>query len=133
MENENPEPQAPPRPPSTTDEQTQMSEVSTIGNIFFEPGRTFEDLKRKPRFILATVIISLLIGAYGFALAYKVGDEGVRRFIVEQFDKNPSTSSMSSEQKATAIDMQMQFSKIGRFISPLFVAISVASSERRLS
>ena len=123
MENENPEPQAPPRPPSTTDEQTQMSEVSTIGNIFFEPGRTFEDLKRKPRFILATVIISLLIGAYGFALAYKVGDEGVRRFIVEQFDKNPSTSSMSSEQKATAIDMQMQFSKIGRFISPLFVAI----------
>lgn len=123
MENENPEPQAPPRPPSTTDEQPQMSEVSTIGNIFFEPGRTFEDLKRKPRFILATVIISLLIGAYGFALAYKVGDEGVRRFIVEQFDKNPSTSSMSSEQKATAIDMQMQFSKIGRFISPVFVAI----------
>ena len=29
----------------------QMSEVETLGNIFIEPGRTFEDLRRKPRFL----------------------------------------------------------------------------------
>ncbi len=123
MENENPEPEAPPSPPAVPVEQPEMSEVGTIGNIFFEPGRTFEDLRKKPRFILATVIVSLLLGAYGFALAYKIGDAGVRQFIVEQFDKSPSTSSMSSEQKANAVDMQMTFSKIGRFVSPVFVAI----------
>jgi hypothetical protein len=125
MENEHAEPQAPPRPPSAPSEPAQMSEIATIGNIFFEPGRTFEDLKRKPRFILATVIVSLLIGVYGFALAYKVGDEGIRRFVVEQLDKNATTSSMSSEQKATTVDMQMKFSKIGRFLTPVFVAIFI--------
>ena len=40
-----------------------MSEVATLGNIFFEPGNTFEDLSRKPRFIIATVLISLLVTA----------------------------------------------------------------------
>lgn len=114
--------QAPPRGNSDSD-GPQMSEFGTIAGIFFEPGRTFESLRHKPRFVLATVIVSLLLAAYGFALAYKVGDAGVRQFIVEQMDKSPRTSGMSSDEKAKVVDMQMTFSKIGRFASPIFIAI----------
>ncbi len=113
------------RPPEAPREEPQMSELATLGNIFFEPGRTFEDLRRKPRFILATVIVSLLVTAYGFGLYYKVGDKGVRQFILEQLEKSPQASAMSGEQKSNAVDLQMTISNVVRFVMPLLVAISL--------
>lgn len=126
MENQNAaEWQAPP-PPEAIPQQDmpQMSEATTLGSIFFEPGRTFEDLKRKPRFLMAGIIIALLVTAYGFGLYYKVGDAGMRRFIIEQIDKSPQTQGMSAEQKTGAVDMQMTIQTVVRFILPVFVFVS---------
>jgi hypothetical protein len=125
MENpESAEWQAPPPPEKIApDEQPQMSEIATLGNIFFEPGRTFEDLRRKPRFILATVIISLLTTAYAFGLYYKVGDAGIRQFAMEQIEKSPQASAMDSAAKANAVDLQLTIGKVVRFILPILVAI----------
>ncbi|PYS99023.1 MAG: hypothetical protein DMF63_13195 [Acidobacteria bacterium] len=118
--------QAPPPPEKIAPaEEPQMSELATIGNIFFEPGRTFEDLKRKPRFVIGAIIICLLVTAYSFGLYYKIGDSGVRSFIAEQIDKNPNASSMTGEQKTKAIDMQMTIQKVVRFVMPLFVFASL--------
>lgn len=126
MENENAEFQAPPPPEEIAPaEPPQMSEIATIGNIFFEPGRTFEDLKRKPRFIVGAIIIALLVTAYGFGVYFKVGDAAVRSFISDQIDKSPQAGSMSSDQKATAIDFQMTIAKVVRFAMPVFVFISL--------
>jgi hypothetical protein len=126
MENENAEWQAPLPPEKIAPpEEPQMSEVATLGNIFFEPGRTFEDLKRKPRFVIGAIIISLLVTAYGFGLYYKVGEAGVRSFASDQIDKSPQAGSMSAEQKATAINMQMTIGKVVRFAMPVFVFISL--------
>jgi hypothetical protein len=126
MENENAEWQAPLPPEKITPpEEPQMSEAATIGNIFFEPGRTFEDLKRKPRFVIGAIIISLLVTAYGFGLYYKVGEAGLRSFASDQIDKSPQAGSMSSEQKATAINMQMTIGTVVRFAMPVFVFISL--------
>lgn len=126
---ENPESadwQAPPPPEKIpAPEQPEMSEVATLGNIFLEPGRTFEDLKRKPRFVLATIIVALLVTAYGFTLYYKVGDKGVREFILEQLEKNPQTSGMDATQKANAVSLQMTISKVVRFAMPVLVVISL--------
>jgi hypothetical protein len=125
MENqESAEWQAPPPPEKIASaEPAQMSELATIGNIFFEPGRTFEDLRRKPRFILATIIIALLTTAYAFGLYYKVGDAGIRQFAMEQIDKSPQASSMDATQKANAVDLQLKIGKIVRYLLPIFVAI----------
>lgn len=101
-----------------------MSEIGTIMGIFFEPGRVFEDLRRKPRFLIGTIIIALAVTAYGFGLAYKVGDSGMRSFIAEQMDKSPQTQGMSKEQKSDAIDMQMKISSGVRYAIPVFVIIS---------
>jgi hypothetical protein len=103
----------------------QMSEISTIAGIFFEPGRTFEDLRRKPRFIIASVIIALLITAYGFGMYYKIGEAGMRRVIMEQMDKSSQTQSMSNEQKSDAIDLQVKIQNGIRYAIPVFVFISL--------
>ena len=104
--------------------EPQMSEMATITGIFFEPGRTFEDLRRKPRFIIAGIIIVLFVAAYAFGLNYKVGEAGMRRFMVEQIDRSPQASSMSKEQKDAAVDLQMTIQKGVRYAVPVFVIIS---------
>ena len=104
----------------------QMSEISTVMNVFFEPGRVFEDLKRKPRFIIGSIIIALLVTAYGFGLIAKVGEAGIRRAVVEQIERSPQTSSMSQEQKNGAVEMNLTIQRYTRFAIPIFVFISLA-------
>ena len=97
MEEQNsPEWQAPP-PPERIEapEQAEMSEAATLGNIFIEPERTFQDLRRKPRFIMAGLIIAILVTGYTFGLRAKVGDDGMRRFMTEQIEKSPQGGNLS--------------------------------------
>lgn len=119
-------PEAPHHGADPTDgEPSRMSEPATLANIFFEPGNTFEDLKRKPRFIMGLVLIALLVTAYSFGLFYKVGEEGVRRFVTEQIDRNPQTENLTAEQKQRAVDLQMTIQKVVRYGIPVFVAASM--------
>jgi hypothetical protein len=117
----------PPPPPSIKNEpreEPQMSEVATLGNIYFEPENTFRDLRRKPRFVIAGIILALLVTAFTFGLAMKVGDEGMRSFISDQYDKNPTTQNLDKDTKQRGIDMQMKISTYTRFAVPVFVIIS---------
>lgn len=117
--------QAPPPPEKIeAPEKAEMSEAATLGNIFLEPERTFMDLKRKPRFIIAGLIIVILVTGYTFGLRSKVGDEGIRRFITEQIDKSPQAASLSNEQKQNGVDLQMKIGNYTRFAVPVFVMIS---------
>jgi hypothetical protein len=117
--------QSPPPPPERIDapESAQMSEVGTLGSIFFEPGRTFEDLRRKPRFLMAAVIIALLVTFYTFGLQYKVGESGMRNFVAEQIEKR--APNLTAEQKASQVDLQMTISKYTRYAVPIFVLIGM--------
>jgi len=110
-------------PEAQPQDPPQMSEAATLGSIFFEPGRVFEDLKRKPRFVMAGVIIALLVTGYGFGLYYKIGDAGVRSFMSEQIDKSPRGASLTPEQKANAIDLQMKIGSVFRYAFPLVVFV----------
>lgn len=118
--------QAPPPPEMIKKEEPEMSEAATLFNIFIEPGKTFEDLRRKPRFVLATLIITILMTAFAFGLYYKVGNEGFRNFMVEQINKNPQADKMSAEQKNTTINLQMTIISVVRYLSPIFILITIA-------
>ncbi len=116
--------QAPPPPEKIqAGDPPQMSEVGTLGSIFFEPGRTFEDLRRKPRFVMAAVIIALLVLAYSIGLQYKIGEAGMRSFVAEQLDKR--APNLTNEQKASQIDLQMKISSYARFAVPIIVLIFI--------
>lgn len=122
-----PEWQAPPPPEnSDVEEPAQMSEAATLGNIFFEPGNTFEDLRRKPRFILALLIMVVAISAFTFMFFGKLGEDRMRRAMIEQMDKNPQVQSLSPEQKQRQIEMGTTISKYVRYAIPLFVLVGFA-------
>lgn len=105
-------------------EEPQMSEIGTIGGVFFDPNATFEDLRRKPRFLIGGVIVALLVGLWGFGLYYKVGESGFRSALLEQFERSPQAASLSPEQKNAAVDMQVKLQFYIRFAIPVFVFIS---------
>ncbi|MGI9055327.1 MAG: hypothetical protein ACR2F2_05935, partial [Pyrinomonadaceae bacterium] len=52
------------------DNPPQMSEAETLGSIFIEPGKTFEDMRRKPRFLIAGIIIIIITSI--FQVLYQV-------------------------------------------------------------
>jgi hypothetical protein len=117
--------QAPPPPERIeASEPAQMSEAATLGGIFIEPERTFQDLRRKPRFIVAGLIIALLVTAYAFGLRYKVGEDGIRRFVAEQIEKNPRAASLPNDQKQNAIDLQMKIGAAVRYALPVIIFIT---------
>lgn len=113
MENNETPAWEPPPPPEkiVPAEQAEMSEVSTLLNIFIEPGRTFEDLRRKPRFILGLILIALFASASVFALYQKVGEAGIRRAVNEQLDKSPQTANMPAEQRQGIVNINMTIQK----------------------
>ena len=76
----------PPEQILKTDEPPQMSEVGTLGGIFFEPGKTFEDLRRKPRFLLASLIMIVLITLFNFLFINKIGFEQMIRCLLYTSD-----------------------------------------------
>ena len=97
--------QAPPPPIDNAppEESAQMSEVGTLSSIFFEPGATFEDLRRKPRFLLAGLIIIILFTAFNTLFIQKIGfDEIIRA----RLESNERVRQMSAEQKQALIDQQ---------------------------
>jgi len=94
---------APPADNKPVEEPAQMSEVGTLGSIFFEPGATFEDLRRKPRFLMAGFIIIILFTTFNILFIQKIGFEQIMR---ARLESNERVQQMSAEQKQALIDQQ---------------------------
>ena len=75
----------------------QMSTPETLANIFFEPGRTFEALRERPRFLAAALVIVALSLLLTFALFNKVN---FTEFMRQQMEKNEQ---MTAEQVDRAV------------------------------
>lgn len=99
--------QAPPIPEQIrkTDEAPKMSEASTLGNIFFSPGETFEDLRRKPRFLLASLILIFVSSLFVIAFFEKIGIERMTR---ERIESSAMSQQMPAADREQAIQMQSQ-------------------------
>lgn len=121
--------QAPPPPIdmlAPQEEPPRMSEAATLGNIFVSPGETFEDLRRKPRFIMAILLTILIITAYQFLFVQRMGEDRMKSFMVEQMDKNPQVQSLPPEQKEAAVERGAKISGFIRYLFPVFFLISFA-------
>ena len=117
--------QAPPPPVNNAplEEPPLMSEIGTLGSIFYEPGATFEDLRRKPRFITATLIGIVLFTMFLAAFNTKIGYE---RIVRDRLESSSFYQNQSPEMKKTMLQQQthpaMQYVTIG--IAPLVILIS---------
>ncbi|OLE51952.1 MAG: hypothetical protein AUG51_20375 [Acidobacteria bacterium 13_1_20CM_3_53_8] len=77
-----------------------MSTGETLTGIFFEPGRTFEALRQRPKFLVAGIIIIVLIVAFNFILLQRMGYENLIRSAIEN---SPQAANMSPEQMDRAV------------------------------
>ncbi len=111
---------------TTPEEPPRMSEAATLGNVFISPGETFEDLRRKPRFILAILLMMILTAAFSFLFIQKMGEERMKSFMVEQMDKNPQMQSMPPEQKERAIETNQKIAGFTRYLIPIFLLVGFA-------
>ncbi|MBX3282299.1 MAG: YIP1 family protein [Acidobacteria bacterium] len=95
----------PPPPPEKLEPpaNAQMSEIGTVTNIFIEPGKTFEDLNRRPRFIIAGILSILCIMIFQVTFIEKIGFEKIARARIEA---NKGMADMPKEQKDAIIAQQ---------------------------
>src|ERR1700736_513983 len=77
--------------------------------VFFSPKATFEDIVRKPSWVLPVVLLTLFSIAVSFALNQRING---REFMSQQIEKSPQASSMSAEQKEQRIEGGAKFSPV---------------------
>ncbi|HEY0365497.1 MAG TPA: hypothetical protein VGC73_03425, partial [Pyrinomonadaceae bacterium] len=93
---------APPSAPTGA----EMSTAETLTGVFFEPSRTFEALRARPRFLVAALIVFVMTCIVTAVLYMRV-DMG--QFIRDQIEKSPNAAQISEAQKDTQV-------KIGKTI-----------------
>ena len=115
----------PPPPPDVQSAPVEtgpdMSTPATLSGIFFEPGRTFDALRKRPRFLIVGIILILLTAVIDVALFTRI-DMG--QYIREKMEQSSSSQSQTEEQK----EMGVKIGKIlGAVIPPLSVPIVLAA------
>ena len=102
-------------PPSASPTGAEMSTAETLSGIFFEPSRTFEALRARPRFLVAAIIL-LALACLVSALLFTRVD--MNQFIRDQIERSPRAAQLSDEQK----DMQ---ARIGKTFAMVAIPVSV--------
>lgn len=103
------------------DPPKEMSVGETLTGIFFEPGRVFESLRTRPRFLVAGLLLIVLTVAVTAVLYARV-DMG--QFIREKMERSPRAAEQTEAQK----EMGAKIGKtMGMIAVPLSVPIVVAA------
>jgi len=87
--------------------QPAVSPVGRIIGVFFSPKATFEDIVRKPSWVLPVVLLTLFSLGVSFAINQRIN---WREFMSQQIEKSPQAASMSAEQKEQRIEGGAKFS-----------------------
>jgi len=84
-----------------------ISPVGRVFGVFFSPKATFEDIVRKPSWVLPVVLLTLLSVAVSTAINQRIN---WREFMSQQIEKSPQSANMSAEQKEQRIEGGAKFS-----------------------
>lgn len=113
--------------PVAPEPQPQMSAIGRVFGVLFSPQKTFEDIVRKPGWVVPIALLTLLSIAVSFGLNQRVN---WRDFIGQQIDKSPQASQLSAEQKEQRIEAGAKFAPISTYVfgvlGPILVALIVA-------
>jgi Yip1 domain len=92
--------------PDAPEQQPSMSAIGRVFNVLFSPKKTFEDIVRKPGWVVPVVISTILSIAVSYALVQRVN---WREYISQQMEKSPQAAQLSPEQKEQRIDTGVKF------------------------
>jgi hypothetical protein len=89
--------------------QATISPFGRITGVFFSPKTTFEDIVRKPSWLLPIVLLTVLSLAVSFSINQRIN---WREFMSQQIEKSPRAAQMSAEQKQQQIEGGAKFSPV---------------------
>jgi Yip1 domain len=105
-----------PMPDAQAQPQAAVSPFGRVIGVFFSPKATFEDIVRKPSWLLPVLLTTILSLGVSFAINQRMN---WRDYISQQIEKNPRAAQMSAEQK------QQQIEGGAKFSAPFTYAIGV--------
>lgn len=86
--------------------QASISPIGRVFGVLFSPKRTFEDIARKPSWVLPILISTALSVIAVVALNQRMN---WRDYIIQQMDKNPRAAQLSADQKQQQADVAVKF------------------------
>lgn len=81
--------------------------LGRVTGVFFSPTPTFDDIVRKPSWVLPVALLTLMSLAVSVAINQRTN---WREFMADQLDKNPATAQLSPEQREQRIEAGAKFS-----------------------
>jgi len=86
--------------------QAAISPFGRVMGVFFSPKGTFEDIVRKPSWVLPAILLTV----FSFAVCVGINQRiNWRQYIGAQIEKNPNTANMTAEQKEQRIEGGVKF------------------------
>lgn len=114
-----------PEPPAPTPQESGLSELQRIINVFVAPSKTFTDIRRNGSWWVPWLLLSILQLAFIYAFDQKVGWE---TFMEQQIAKNASAQarldSLKPEQRERIIEAQTKGARYFGYATPVTVLIS---------
>lgn len=98
-----------PTPAPAVEVQAAISPFGRIIGMFFSPKGTFEDIVRKPTWILP-MILTVLLATIGVVALNQHFDW--RSYMVQQMEKSPRAANLTAEQKEKQAEMGAKYSPI---------------------
>src|ERR1700756_1362944 len=77
------------------------SPLGRVVGVFFSPKATFQDIVRKPSWVLPVVLLTLISIAVSFVINQRIN---WREFMAQQIEKSPRAANLSPEQKEKQIE-----------------------------
>ena len=96
-----------PMPEGQAQPQAAISPFGRVIGVFFSPKATFEDVVRKPGWLVPILLTTILSIGVSFAMNQRVN---WREYIGQQIEKNPRAAQLSAEQKQQQIETSAKFS-----------------------
>ena len=90
-----------------------ISPFGRVLGVFFSPKATFEDIVRKPSWLLPFAIFIVLVVAVCISINLRMN---WRDYIGQQIDKSPQASQLSAEQRDQRIEAGVKFAPVFTYV-----------------
>jgi hypothetical protein len=107
--------------------QAKVSPFGRIFGVLFSPKPTFEDIARKPTWLLPVLILAILGAVVAVGINQKMN---WREYMSQQIEKSPAGAQLSTDQKQQRIEAGAKFAPISAYVfgipAPVIVVLVVA-------
>lgn len=102
-----------PIPTAAEQPQAKISPMGRIVGVIFSPKSTFEDIVRKPSWVLPLVVMVILSAIAAWGINQKVN---WRQYMSEQIEKSPAAAQLSADQKQQRIEAGAKFAPYSTYV-----------------